>query len=51
MFIGIDLGISATKIISLNGKETYCEEIGEDRFSENKLQDYLKRHHIDTSDI
>ena len=45
------MGISATKIISLNGKETYCEEIWEDRFSENKLQDYLKRHHIEATDI
>ncbi len=51
MNIGIDLGISATKIISLNGKETSCEEIWEDRFSENKLQDYLKRHHIEATDI
>ena len=55
------MGISATKIISLNGKETCCEEIWEDRFSEDKLQDYrfsedklqdyLKRHHIEATDI
>ena len=51
MFIGIDLGISATKIIALNGKETCCEEIWEDPFSEDKLQDYLKRHHIEATDI
>lgn len=51
MNIGIDLGISATKIIVVNGKETCCKEIWEERFSDDKLQDYLKRHHIAPSDI
>ena len=51
MNLGIDLGISATKIIVLNGKETCCKEIWEDHFSEDKLQDYLKRHHIAINDI
>ena len=51
MNLGIDLGISATKIIALNENGPWGEAIWEDHFSEDKLQDYLRQLHIATTDI
>ena len=51
MNVGIDLGISATKLILLDKDSFWGKEIWEDSFSEEKLADYLMRHGIAKSDV
>ena len=51
MNVGIDLGISATKLILLDEDRLWGKEIWGDSFSEEKLADYLMRHGIAKSDV
>lgn len=41
MIIGLDIGISSTKIVTFTGNEAVEAEIWEDGFSEKRLQEYI----------
>lgn len=51
MILGIDLGISATKIVALADNKPFGQEIWEGQFSETRLKDYLLRQDISADDL